>query len=379
MIYFDNGATTMFKPEAVWHAQEQAARRCSSVGRSGHQPALQAGETVYEARDEIAQLFGLAEPERVIFTLNATHALNTAIKGMCRRFRRVTISPFEHNSVTRPLYALKDSGVTVNVLDGGPWQEDRFLSSAERALRDGAELFIINHVSNVFGCIQPVYELDSLLKRYGVPLVLDASQSAGIVPLNVSHYSSLAAVCMPGHKGLYGPQGTGVLLLPCDILRDTLMEGGTGSLSNEQEQPDFLPDRFESGTLNVPGIAGLGAGVNAIRSIGIDKIRKYEEKLTRQLAEGLENTADTTVYTNNRPGYQTGVLSFINRKIPCETIAQRLGEMDICVRAGLHCAPLAHRSAGTFETGTIRASFSYFNTPGEVNQFIRAYRQIIEE
>ncbi len=364
MIYFDNAATTLLKPAEVFHAVQNAMRTAAGFGRSGHRPALRAGELVYACREQAAALFGVEEPERVVFTLNATHALNTAIHALAKPGMAVAVTGYEHNSVMRPLAAL---GCRVIVMEAPLFQPDEAVKAAEAALEAGAELFIVNHVSNVFGYAQPVGRIDALLTQAGVPMILDASQSAGVLPVQAGEWKSLAAVCCPGHKALFGPQGTGVLLVLSDRLAEPLLYGGTGSLSEQIEQPDFLPDRFESGTLNAHGIAGLGAGIAWVRRQGTRQILGHERRLVSQLVQGLRALPGVEVFSG--PG-QCGVVSFRVQGLACEEVAGRLALCGVCVRDGLHCAPQAHRSAGTFDTGTVRVSVSALNTEGECTRFL---------
>ena len=365
MIYFDNAATSLPKPREVYAAVTAAMVQAGGYGRSGHRPALRAGELVYACRELAARLFGLEDPERVVFTLNATHALNQAIHALATEQTRAAITGYEHNSVVRPL---TERGIPYQVLQSGPFDAEGLLSSARQALADGANLFVVNHVSNVFGGVLPMEQLDALLYEAGVPMVLDASQSAGSIPLDVGRLHAVAAVCMPGHKGLLGPQGTGMLLVCSEKVMRPLMQGGTGSLSAELRQPSMLPDRLESGTPNVPGIAGLAAGLRYLLREGVEKIGRREQLLTVKLADRLAELEGIEVFQGEKQG---GVVSFRHASVPCEEIAQQLAEHGVCVRAGLHCAPLAHQSAGTFDSGTVRVSFGPFNTGKEIEQFCR--------
>lgn len=372
MIYLDNAATTLQKPDEVGQSMQTALHTCASHARSGHAPALRAGELVYRCRARAAALFDLPAPDRVIFTYNATHALNLAIHALCTGRTRPAVSGYEHNAVMRPLYA---RGLQPIVLHSRLFDQADFLNHAEQAIRQGADLFIINHVSNVFGSIVPLKDLDALLYSKGIPLILDASQSAGIVPVSVRGLHALAAVCMPGHKGLMGPQGTGLLLCCTDQYGAALIQGGTGSLSAAREMPPMLPDHFESGTLNVPGIAGLYAGLEFLQRTGVQAVGARERALGRALIRRLRAIDGLEVFSADDPLLQTGLVSIRSTRISCETMAARLDEAGICVRAGLHCAPCAHETAGTLETGTVRLAPGWYNTQEEI-----AYTaQIIEE
>lgn len=368
MIYLDNAATTLQKPLAVGDASLRAMRTMTSPGRGGHKAAMLAADTAYNCRELAARLFKAESPENIVFTLNATHALNIAIKSIVHPASRVLISSYEHNSVLRPLYA---SGARIFVATSALFEPEDTVRAFESRL-SGMELVVINHTSNVFGYILPVERIAASCIRAGVPFIVDASQSAGILDID---YSSLGAefIAMPGHKGLYGPQGTGILIARYG---KTLLEGGTGSNSKLPEMPDFMPDRLEAGTHNMPGIAGLAEGIKYIEKTGTATILAHERELIRIAADGLEQIKGVRVYRARRSENQMGVLSFNIKDVPSEQIAATLGEMNIAVRAGMHCSPLAHKSAGTYEQGTVRMSVSAFNTKAEIMKFLRAVGEI---
>lgn len=370
MIYLDNAATTLEKPPAVSRAMCWAMRHAGGAGRSAHPPAMLGADIIYDTRRLAAQVFDVPDPTRVIFTANATQALNMALYAMAQTRRHFAISGFEHNAVYRPILELvKRNNLKLTMLHSALWEDALLLEQAEQAIRDGADCFVLCHVSNVFGYIQPLEQLDALLSEHGIPLILDASQSAGVLPLSVSKLHSLAAVGMPGHKGLYAPPGTGMLLWVSQDLPAPLLLGGTGSLSEQADMPDFLPDRLESGTVNVAGIAGLFEGLQFVSKVGKSEIAAWECKLRDLVTEKLREVPGVTVYTSPDPQKQTGVLSFTCRQLPCEIVAQRLAEHNICVRAGLHCAPLAHSTAGTLETGTVRISPGWFQSVRQMRKF----------
>lgn len=370
MIYLDNAATTLEKPPAVSRAMCWAMRHAGGAGRSAHPPAMLGADIIYDTRRLAAQVFDVPDPTRVIFTANATQALNMALYAMAQTRRHFAISGFEHNAVYRPILELvKRNNLKLTMLHSALWEDALLLEQAEQAIRDGADCFVLCHVSNVFGYIQPLEQLDALLLEHGIPLILDASQSAGVLPLSVSKLHSLAAVGMPGHKGLYAPPGTGMLLWMSQDLPAPLLLGGTGSLSEQADMPDFLPDRLESGTVNVAGIAGLFEGLQFVSKLGESEIAAWECKLRDLVTEKLREVPGVTVYASPNPQKQTGVLSFTCRQLPCEIVAQRLAEHNICVRAGLHCAPLAHSTAGTLETGTVRISPGWFQSVRQVRKF----------
>lgn len=374
MIYLDNAATTLQKPETVHRAVVGAMRSAAAAGRSGHRPALHAGELIFTCREAVAHLFGLTDCERVVFTMNATHALNLAIHTLCDEKTVVAITGYEHNSVVRPIVA---RGNRFIVLQSPLFDQQAMLDAAERAIDDGATLFIINHVSNVFGAVAPLYELDRMLSAKHIPMILDASQSAGVLDIDVRTLPSVAAVCMPGHKALYGPQGTGVLLVLSDAMTRPLLQGGTGSLSSEMKQPDFLPDRFESGTLNTPGIAGLCEGVRFVTYAEPCAILRHERRLLHTLITGLRKIDGCEVFAASDENLQAGVLSVRQQGMSCDDIGQALAALGTCVRTGVHCAPLAHQSAGTLDTGTVRLSVGYWNTHEEIAGFLQQYQEIV--
>ena len=288
---------------------------------------------------------------------------------------KVAITGHAPNSVVRPLH---ERNIDYFVIESELFNTESMLESVKAALNKGCDLFIINHVSNVFGQIAPIEEIDKLLYDANAGMILDASQSAGNRNIDVSKLKSIKAACMAGHKGLLGISGTGLLLVCTDESFSPIMQGGTGSLSNELNQPEILPDRLESGTPNVVGIASLGAGMRAILSTGADKIGRHEQLLMQKTADKLEKLEDIQVFRSKNDKNQCGVLSFRHKNIACEKIAEFLADNGICVRAGLHCAPLAHKSAGTLETGTVRVSFGFHNTNRDVNEFILQMRRFVE-
>ena len=367
MIYLDAAATTLQKPASVPRASAWAMTHMSSIGRGGHAAAMLAAETAFACRKAAAGLFHMEEPDQVVFTMNATHGLNIAIRSLVKPGDTVLISGYEHNAVTRPLAAIP--GVTVKVAASRLFEPGALLSRFQELLTPEVSCVICNHVSNVFGYVLPVEELSGLCLRRGVPFILDASQSAGTLPVHMDRLRA-AFIAMPGHKGLYGPQGTGLLL--CGHEAVPLLQGGTGSLSAQQEMPDFLPDRLEAGTHNMAGIAGLLEGLRYVRRTGTGCILARERRLIGRLIRSLRDVSGVELFTATRPEDQSGVLSLRLRGMDCETAGERLARQGIAVRTGLHCAPLAHQSAGTLESGTVRLSFSPFNTEGELAAAARA-------
>lgn len=376
MIYFDNGATTLQKPTQVARAMEAAMLSCANPGRSGHRPAIRAAETVYRCREEAAALFGAPGPESVVFTQNATHALNIAIKSVLHDGGHAVISGYEHNSVVRPLEAMKEQGVTYTVAHSPLFAQQAAYDAVCDAIQEDTRCVIINHISNVFGFVLPLEAIDQLCSRMGIALIVDASQSAGILPVDAQKLSSAHFICMPGHKSLYGPQGTGILISCKDEKLYSLMQGGTGSNSLEIEQPDFLPDVFESGTLNVPGIAGLYEGLRFVRKQGLSAMAQHKRRLVEAATGELAEMKGVTVYHAGTDCHQ-GLFAFNVDGMPSADVCQRLAERDICLRDGLHCSPLAHRSAGTLPDGACRVSFSCFNTMNEVKVFLSAVKKML--
>lgn len=358
MTYLDNGATSLRKPETVYRAVRCALENCANPGRGGYMAAMAAAKTVLRCREQAAELFH-CQPEQVIMTSNCTHGLNIAIETLVKPGARVVISGFEHNAVTRPLHA-RSAQITVAGRKLFDWTDT--VESFENALRKGADVAVFTHVSNVFGYILPVYEMAELCKRYKVPFVVDAAQSAGMLSVNMEKLGA-DFIAMPGHKGLLGPQGTGLLL--CGREPVSLLQGGTGSLSLQQEMPDFLPDMAEAGTLNVPGIAGLTAGMSYVKQQGPERLLVREQQEAKRCALALER-AGFHVFVGE---HQSGTLSFLPN-MDCEEAARILGENGIAVRAGLHCAPLAHESAGTLETGTVRVSFGHDAAPWQTGNLL---------
>lgn len=373
MIYLDSAATTLQKPPSVQKAATWAFDHLSSPGRGCYKAAMDAAQTAYACRLAAAKLFNVKDPENVVFTFNATHALNIAIKSLVRRGEKVIVSGYEHNAVTRPLHAI---GTRVSVAVSELFEPEMALLAFERRLTDDTALVVINQVSNVFGFILPVERIIDACREKSIPVVVDASQSAGVIDIDLNKYGA-DYICMPGHKGLYGPQGTGLLL--CARRPESLIQGGTGSNSMSAEMPEILPDRLEAGTHNMPGISGLLAGLEFIEKKGAKNILKHERELIEYAAGELVKFDGVRIFRSEYGYGQSGVMSFIIDGIPCETVGDALSARDINVRTGLHCAPLAHKSAGTAATGTVRLSVSYFNTKREIHAFVNAIDDIIRD
>lgn len=371
MIYLDNAATTLQKPYSVTKAVVRAVSQMTNPGRGSYPASKRASETVFSCREAVTELFDVPSPEQVVFTFNATHGLNIAIRSVVKPGDTVLISGYEHNAVTRPLRYI--NGVSIKTACGPVFDQKAILDAFEKGLTADVSAVITTHVSNVFGFVLPIDEIAQLCNRRQVPLIIDASQSAGCIPLSLRKLNA-SFVAMPGHKGLYGPQGTGILL--CNAPVEPVLFGGTGSVSRQQVMPEFLPDRLEAGTQNVPGIAGLAEGLKFIRKTGVEAIRMHEQRLIQTLAEELGRSKSLDVFYSRVPGIQTGVLSFRHKERDCEELGEHLAVRGIAVRTGLHCAPLAHETAGTLETGTIRVSVSAFTKERDIYWLLREIREM---
>ena len=376
MIYLDNAATSRPKPPEVIQAMTDFLNDvCASSGRSGHRLAIEASRTVYETRDSIAEFFNIANPLQVVFTMNATESLNLAMRGSLKAGDHVITSSMEHNSVMRPLRAMESHGVEVSVIQ---CSAQGFLDpdDVRKAIKPNTKMMVLNHGSNVTGSLAPAEEVGRIAKDNGLLFLLDTAQTAGAYPIDVEkmHVDLLA---FTGHKSLCGPQGTGGLYIREGVKLDALKWGGTGSRSEEEYQPDFLPDKHESGTLNVVGLAGLGAGVRFVMGEGIEAIRKSERDLTHRLISGLLEIPGVTVYGGLDADRQVGVVSFNINGLSQSEIGLRLDEdYKIMCRVGLHCAPIAHKTIGTFPNGTVRFGLGTFTTENEIDTAIQAVREM---
>ena len=363
MIYLDNGATSFPKPQEVAQAVARALEQGANPGRGGYGAAMEAGNLVLNCREAAGRLFH-CKPEQVVLTGNCTQALNIAIGSLIKEGDRVLISGFEHNAVVRPLYARK---ADLRIAGRRLFQWEEILDSFRRELRRGVDAAVFTYVSNVFGYILPVEKLAALCREAGVPFILDAAQAAG--SLEVSMELGADFIAMPGHKGLLGPQGTGLLL--CGQPGKPLLYGGTGSQSRSHEMPQDLPERLEPGTLNVPGAAGLAAGISIVERKGTDAIFRREHAQAEKLSRDLRNLG-FRVFAGE---HQAGTVSFQGKR-DCEEIAAYLGKRGIAVRAGLHCAPLAHESAGTIAQGTVRVSFGHEANDGQRRALVKELAQM---
>jgi cysteine desulfurase family protein len=376
LIYFDSAATSWPKPPEVWQAMEHCIKDVgANPGRSGHQMAIKAGRLVDEARELLSLLFNISNPDRIVFTLNATESLNLAIKGLLKPGDHVVTSSMEHNSVTRPLHVLQEKEVEVTKVACSSEGSIK-VGDIKNALKPNTTAIVITHASNVTGTLMPVAEIGQLAKRKGLKLIVDAAQTAGVFNLDVS-FMNIHLLAFPGHKGLYGPTGTGGLYIAEGLELTPLKEGGTGSMSHIPGQPDVLPERYESGTLNSVGIAGLAAGLKFIRNEGSEKIRQHEMGLTHRFLKGAESIKGLRVYGPAELYERAPVVSFSLEGKNTGQVGTVLDQQyNIACRAGLHCAPDAHRTLGTFEKKLVRFSFSYFNKEEEVDSAIRALSEI---
>ncbi len=378
----DNAATSWPKPPQVIEAMADFLERAGgNPGRSGHRLSIEAGRVVYDTREAVAELFNVPDPMRVIFTGNATHALNIAIRGLVKPGDKVITTSIEHNSVMRPLRALEREGVELVVVECAP---DASLdpSDVEAALKGGARLVVINHASNVVGTILPIAEIAGIAHRYGALVLIDAAQTAGCLPIDVQE-SGIDMLAFTGHKSLLGPTGTGGL-----VINDTvdigqlapLIEGGTGSRSEFEKQPEELPDKYESGTINAVGLAGLKAGIDYINARGIDEIRWDESELAGYLLEGLSAIPDITVYGPSDILRRTTVVSFTSDNKSVSEIGYRLDEeFGVLSRVGLHCSPALHKTIGTFPKGTVRLAPGPFTTESDIASVIAAVEEVVRD
>ncbi len=375
MIYMDNAATSWPKPPGVARAMVHFLEEIgANPGRSGHRLSIEAGRVIYQTREALAALFDFPDPLRIIFTPNATYALNLALHGLLRPGDHVVTSSMEHNAVMRPLRALEQQEVALTVLPCAP---DGTLDpqAVRQAMRPETTLIVLNHASNVCGTILPVAEVGQVAREAGVLLLVDAAQTAGVIPISMPRMS-IDLLAFTGHKGLLGPTGTGGLAIgervPLERF-EPLVRGGTGSRSEHEVQPDFLPDKFESGTLNAVGLAGLLAGLSYLQECGLSAIRAHEMTMTERLLSGLQGIPGVTVYGPADPARQVAVVSFNVAGLLPSDVALLLDERyDIACRPGLHCAPAAHRTLGTFPMGTVRFSLGPLNTADEVDRAVQA-------
>lgn len=378
MIYFDNAATTFPKPRSVIKNMVFFMEKCSAnPGRGGHKLSRIAGQKIRDSRENIADFFNINDFKRLVFTLNDTYALNMAIHGVLKPGDHVITTVYEHNSILRPLMKLSKQGVAVTVLDGNMKGEISFKQLTE-SIQPNTKMVATCIASNALGNIMPVEEIGRICREANILLLIDAAQGAGVLPINVEkmHIDLLA---VPGHKSLYGPMGTGCLYIGERAIVDDIIQGGTGTVSEKIEQPQDFPTRYESGTINAVGIWGLNAGVNFVRKIGIDRIRKHEDRVTEYLIEGLSCISGVKIMGEDLKE-RVPIVSFNIRDTHSMKVAKILDKRyDIATRGGLHCAGLYHKMANTLKQGAVRVSPGFFNTREEASKFIKAVRKIAKE
>jgi len=375
-LFLDNAATSFPKPESVYRAMDRAMREIGvAPGRGGYQQSLTAARLVFEARSALASFLGVPDSSRLVFTHSATESLNIAINGLLKPGDHVVSTTMEHNALARPLHLVRARGVEVSFvraeLDGTVAERD-----IEKALRPNTRLVALAHCSNVTGTVQPIGEIARIAKAAGALFLVDAAQSAGYFPIDVQQMG-IDLLAAPGHKGLFGPPGTGLLAVGEGIQLDPLLVGGTGGNASSPDQPEELPERLESGTMNTPAIAGLKAGLDFILETGLDRIMAKEKLLVEQLVLGLETLPGATIYgpargkergnavSFNLEGHDPAILGFLLDR-----------NYDISVRVGLHCAPDVHRTIGSYPAGTVRVSPGYFTRDGDIDTFLKALREI---
>lgn len=374
MLYLDYAATSFPKPKEVYKAVERVMRRKgANAGRSGHRLSLEAARGIFEAREQAAELFHISDPERICFTKNTTEALNLAILGFLNEGDHVVLGGMEHNSVLRPVHALAERGKITYTVAPADGRGVITLQGVEACFQKNTKLLVLNHASNVCGSVAPLREIADLAKKRGIALLLDSAQTAGVLPIDLSK-TPVSMLAFAGHKGLYGPQGTGGLYVAPSVSLTPLMTGGTGSESESFGQPTLLPDRFESGTMNAPALAGLAAGIRFVRREGVEEIGAWEQQWNRWLREELANIPNVTVYGGGVPS--VGVTAFLVKGWDSISFCRLLEEEDdIAARGGLHCAPLAHRALGTLQTGLCRFSLGAFTTKRQLERAVTAVKK----
>lgn len=371
IIYLDNAATTFPKPRCVTEAVREAIiNRGGNPGRGSHRLSQSAAELVFDTRVAVAEMFG-ANAGNVVFTMNATQAINCAIKGLASPGCHILIDNFSHNAVYRPVVALANGRVCSYDIYDASGNTEETISDVKRRLRPNTKIIVATHQSNITSNVLPIREIGRLCSEHGISFVVDASQSAGHIPIDLKQ-DSITSLCLPGHKGLFGPMGIGLLVSADNVKYRTIIEGGAGILSLDSKMPDDLPERLEAGTLPLPAIAGLCAGIKWVREIGENKIHDYESMLSAIFAREANKLERIRIY-----GECGGsVISFNFEGISPSKVGEHLSSRGICVRTGYHCAPLAHRTVGSFENGSVRAGLSYMNRPSDVYALIEALREL---
>lgn len=372
MIYLDNAATTFPKPQIVIEEMSKCLKSyCANAGRSAHSLAIKTAEKIFEARQIISDFFG-ADEDNIVFTYNATYALNIAIKSLINDDAHILISDIEHNAVLRPVHSIcTKSKNTYNIFNTNGTDEE-IISDINDKITSKTSMIVCNFVSNICSRRLPIKEIGQICKRNNIILIVDGSQGAGHYNINVKE-SNINALCLPGHKGLYGPQGTGIIIFN-NVSPRQYIEGGTGINSLELEMPKILPERLEAGTLSAPSIIGLSEGVKWLKTLNIDRIRSHEEDLYMNFKKCISENDNYIIYESNF--YPGNTICFNSKSLTSNFLAKELNERGICVRSGLHCSPLAHKTLGTRKDGAVRISFSVFNTRNDVNELIKALNDI---
>lgn len=375
LIYLDHAATSWPKPPEVTQAVVQSLGSAGNPGRSGHKLSLDAGRSIHKTRHQLGILLNAPNSLQIVFALNSTDALNMAIKGLVKPGTHVITTCFEHNSVYRPLYSLQKRGLIELTVLNSPDGLHVYPEQFRQAIRANTDLIVVNHASNVTGAILDLKAVSAICREQGIKLVVDGSQTIGVLPLDVQALD-IACLACSGHKGLLGPQGTGILYVRPGIELEFWREGGTGSVSHELFQPEFMPDRLEAGTPNTPGIAGLGAGVEYVTQRGLTNIRQHELMLTERLRQGLGEIPGLTVYGPGGPE-SVGVVSISLDGWDGSDLSVELEQsFGILTRPGLHCAPLAHQAIGTYPGGTVRLSVGYCTTVEEIEAAVHALQEL---
>ena len=377
MIYLDNAATTIHKPEGVAQAMVQALSSLGYSGRGAHEATLDASRIIYGTREKLARLFGIKDPMRIAFTCNATESLNIAINGLFEKGDHVITTMCEHNSVLRPLYRLEENGVELSILPADSKGVPMY-GELERLIQKNTRAIVITHASNLSGNVTDLGRVSAIAQKYKLLLVVDASQSAGCIPIDVEKMG-IDVLCFTGHKGLMGPQGTGGIYVREGLEIRPLKVGGSGVHSYDREHPKEMPTALEAGTLNGTGIAGLFSSLDFILDTGVETIHKKEMKLAKRFFDGIKELPEVTVYGDWQNSERTAIVSVNLGTEESGQVSDWLWEdYGIAVRAGAHCAPLMHKALGTEKQGAVRFSFSYFNTEEEVDAAIQALKEILE-
>jgi cysteine desulfurase family protein len=376
VIYLDNAATSWPKPPSVIEAMQRSMLESANPGRGAHQMAVKASRVIFETRKNAARLFGVHNPNDISFALNTTHALNQAIMGYLNEGDHVVCTSIEHNSVRRPLeYMKRTRNIQVMYVANNERGEIK-LNEIEQAIQKNTKLVIVNHSSNLLGTIMPIGEIGEMCKRKGVKLLVDAAQTAGVLPIQAESMF-IDMLAFPGHKGLMGPQGTGGLYLHPNLELEPILHGGTGSQSEHADQPKVRPDRYEAGTQNTVGLAGLNEGIKFVLQESVEKIHEKEWRLTQGLINGLREIEGISILGPDLSQPRTGIVAFNLKGADSSEVAFILDQsFQIAVRAGHHCTPLAHAAAGTLSSGAVRASVGYFTKDEEITAFIDAIKEI---